>query len=144
VVPLYTVAVAHTLAGNEKMRYATKEKWSFYKKESAMSQVVHGSDDKFEEMVINSDVPVLVDFWAPWCGPCLVVGPILEQMAETYAGRVKVVKMNVDEETRIAGSMGVSSIPTIVLYQGGEPRKILVGARPKAEFERLLDAILAE
>jgi thioredoxin 1 len=108
-----------------------------------MSQVVHGSDDKFEEMVINSDVPVLVDFWAPWCGPCLAVGPILEQVAEAYAGRAKVVKMNVDEEQRMAGTMGVSSIPTIVLYQGGEPKKILVGARPKAEFERLLDEILA-
>jgi thioredoxin 1 len=109
-----------------------------------MSQVVHGSDDKFEEMVINSDVPVLVDFWAPWCPPCRAVGPILEQVAEAYAGRAKVVKINVDEEKRIAGSMGVSSIPTIVLYQGGEPKKILVGARPKAEIERVLDEILAE
>jgi thioredoxin 1 len=64
-----------------------------------MSNVEHGTDATFEEMVLKSDVPVIVDFWAPWCGPCRAVGPILEQIAETYAGRAKVVKINVDEET---------------------------------------------
>jgi thioredoxin len=107
-----------------------------------MSQVEHGTDDTFEEKVIESDIPVLVDFWAPWCGPCRAVGPILEQLAEEYAERIKVVKINVDEDKKVAGSMGVSSIPTIVLYHGGEPRKILIGARPKAEFKNLLDEIL--
>jgi thioredoxin 1 len=106
-----------------------------------MSNVEHGTDATFEEMVLKSDVPVLVDFWAPWCGPCRAVGPILEELAKTYEGRAKVVKINVDEETQVAGSMGVRSIPTIVLYHGGEPKKVMVGARPKEEFVKLLDGL---
>ena len=108
-----------------------------------MSNVEHGTDAKFEEMVINSDVPVLVDFWAPWCGPCRAVGPILEQLAEEYAGRAKVVKINVDDESQVAGSMGVRSIPTLVLYSGGEPKKTLIGARPKEELVSLLNEVLS-
>ena len=108
-----------------------------------MSNVEHGTDATFEELVIKSDVPVIVDFWAPWCGPCRAVGPVLEQVAESYDGRAKVVKINVDEETQVAGSMGVRSIPTIVVYHKGEPKKVLVGARPKEEFTKLLDEILA-
>ena len=108
-----------------------------------MSNVEHGTDATFEEMVLKSDVPVIVDFWAPWCGPCRAVGPILEQIAETYAGRAKVVKINVDEETQVAGSMGVRSIPTIVFYAGGETKKTVVGARPKEEFVKVLDEILS-
>ena len=107
-------------------------------------KVEHGNDEKFEEMVVDSDVPVLVDFWAPWCGPCRVVGPVLEQIADEYAGRVKVVKINVDEEKNIAGSMGISSIPTIILFSGGEPKKTLIGARPKAELTALLDEALSQ
>ena len=108
-----------------------------------MSNVEHGTDATFEEMVVKSDMPVIVDFWAPWCGPCRAVGPVLEQIAEAYDGRAKVVKINVDEETQVAGSMGVRSIPTIVLYAGGEIKKILVGARPKEEFVKLLDDLLS-
>ena len=108
-----------------------------------MSNVEHGTDATFEEMVVKSDVPVLVDFWAPWCGPCRAVGPVLEEISKNYDGRVKVVKINVDEESRISGSMGVRSIPTIVLYSGGEVKKVLVGARPKEEFIKLLDDVLS-
>jgi len=108
-----------------------------------MSNVEHGTDATFDELVVKSDVPVLVDFWAPWCGPCRAVGPVLEEVAETYAGRAKVVKINVDEENQIAGSMGVRSIPTIVLYSGGEAKKVMVGARPKEEFTKLLDELLS-
>ena len=103
-----------------------------------MSNVEHGTDATFEELVMKSDVPVLVDFWAPWCGPCRVVGPVLEEVAKMYEGRVKVVKINVDDENQVAGAMGVRSIPTIVLYSGGEAKKVLVGARPKEEFIKLL------
>jgi len=108
-----------------------------------MSNVEHGTDATFEELVLKSDVPVIVDFWAPWCGPCRAVGPVLEQIAEQYDGRAKVVKVNVDEETQVAGAMGVRSIPTIVVYAGGEPKKTLVGARPKEEFVKLLDELLS-
>lgn len=109
-----------------------------------MSNVEHGTDAAFEEMVVKSDLPVIVDFWAPWCGPCRAVGPVLEQVADAYAGRAKVVKVNVDEETAVAGSMGVRSIPTIVFFHKGKPHKVVVGARPKEEFTKILDEILDE
>ncbi len=109
-----------------------------------MSNVEYGTDATFEEMVLKSDVPVIVDFWAPWCGPCRAVGPVLEQVADEYAGRAKIVKINVDEETQVAGSMGVRSIPTIVAYSNGEPKKTWVGVRPKEEFVKLLEELLSD
>ena len=104
-----------------------------------MSSVQHIKDSNFQEQVTNSDVPVLVDFWAPWCAPCRMVGPVLEQIANEYEGRAKVVKVNVDEEQQIAGSLGVRSIPTIALFQDGKVKDTVIGARPKEDFQRLLD-----
>lgn len=104
-----------------------------------MSNVSHVTDSSFEDQVKNSDVPVLVDFWAPWCAPCRMVGPVLEQIANEYQGKAKVVKVNVDEEQMIAGSLGVRSIPTIALFQGGKVKDTLIGARPKEDFANLLD-----
>ena len=103
------------------------------------SIVKHITDDDFNQQVKKSNVPVLVDFWAPWCAPCRMVGPVLEQIATEYQGRAKVVKVNVDEEQQIASSLGIRSIPTIALYQGGKLRDKLVGARPKEDFKRALD-----
>jgi thioredoxin 1 len=107
------------------------------------THVEHGTDENFEELVAKSDVPVLVDFWAPWCGPCRTVGPVLEELAGEYAGRAKVVKINVDEQKEVAGAMGVRSIPTIALFQKGEVKDVLVGARPKADFTAVLEKVLA-
>ncbi|MBN2719233.1 MAG: thioredoxin [Deltaproteobacteria bacterium] len=104
-----------------------------------MSNVKHITDADFETHVAQSDVPVLVDFWAPWCAPCRMVGPVLEQIAKEYEGRAKVVKVNVDEEQRVAGTLGVRSIPTIALFQNGKVRDTLIGARPKEDFQSLLD-----
>ncbi len=107
------------------------------------THVEQGTDANFEELVAKSDVPVLVDFWAPWCGPCRTVGPVLEEVADEYAGRAKVVKINVDEQKEVAGAMGVRSIPTIALFHGGEVKNLLVGARPKADFAAALNKILS-
>ncbi|MCP4674393.1 MAG: thioredoxin [Deltaproteobacteria bacterium] len=104
--------------------------------------VVKATDADFEETVVRSDVPVLVDFWASWCQPCLRVGPIIEEIADEYAGRAKVVKVNVDESNRVAGSMGIRSIPTIALFHGGEAKELLVGVRSKADYTALLDKAL--
>ena len=104
-----------------------------------MSSVQHIKDSNFQEQVTNSDVPVLVDFWAPWCAPCRMVAPVLEQIASEYEGRAKVVKVNVDEQQQVAGSLGVRSIPTIALFHKGKVKDTLIGARPKEEFQRVLD-----
>jgi thioredoxin 1 len=109
-----------------------------------MSLVQKGSDQNFKELVVNSEVPVLVDFWAPWCGPCRMVGPVLEQIATDYKDKVKIVKVNVDEEQGIASSMGIRSIPTIALFNKGEVKEVLIGARPKSDFEALLNKVVAD
>ena len=94
--------------------------------------------ENFENEVMKSDIPALIDFWAPWCGPCRMMGPIIEQLAEEYEGKAKVGKVNVDEEGELSQAFGVMSIPTIVLIKDGKVVKQAVGARPKAEVEAML------
>ena len=94
--------------------------------------------ENFENEVMKSDIPVLIDFWAPWCGPCRMMGPIMEQLAEEYEGKAKVGKVNVDEEGELSQAFGVMSIPTIVLVKDGKVVRQAVGARPKAEVEAML------
>ena len=89
------------------------------------------TDDNFELEVMNSDKPVLVDFWAPWCGPCRAVAPILEEIARDHGDKLEIVKLNTDENPAVTGKLGITSIPTMHLYKGGEIVKTIVGAMPK-------------
>jgi thioredoxin 1 len=94
------------------------------------------TDAQFDAEVLKSDVPVIVDFWAPWCGPCKIIGPRLEELAKEHDGKVKVVKLNVDEEREWAGKFGVMSIPTLMLFKEGQAAGQIVGAVPKEEIVR--------
>ena len=95
--------------------------------------------ENFETEVLSSELPVLVDFWADWCGPCRMVAPILEEMARDLEGKIKVGKVNVDEQGELAAMFGVSSIPTRIVFKDGKAVKGAVGARPRAQIEALLE-----
>ena len=101
--------------------------------------VVNVTDVSFETDVLQSGVPVLVDFCASWCGPCKMVGPIVEELADDFAGKVKVCKLNVDENTKTAQAYGVMSIPTLILFKNGKEVDRVVGFRPKADLAELLE-----
>lgn len=98
--------------------------------------------DNFDDEVLKSDKPVLVDFWAVWCGPCRIVSPIIDELAADYAGKIKVGKVNVDEQRSIAERYRIMSIPTIYLFKDGQPVDKIIGARPKADFERFIQQAL--
>lgn len=92
--------------------------------------------ESFEANVLGTESPVIVDFWAPWCGPCKMVGPVLEKLANDHDGKVKVAKVNVDENQELAARYGVMSIPTVILFEGGKVKQQLVGARGQKDYER--------
>jgi thioredoxin 1 len=97
------------------------------------------SDDTFEADVLQSSLPVLIDFWAPWCGPCRTVGPMLEEIAGEYPDRIKILKLNVDDNQKTAADYEVLSIPTLMLFESGEAKKRLIGALPKKKLLQEID-----
>jgi len=99
----------------------------------------HVSDGKFEEEVLKSDLPVLVDFWAPWCRPCLAIAPAVEELAREYSGRIRVGKMNVDDNPQTPSTFGIRGIPTLILFKGGKVVNQVVGAVPKTRLKSVIE-----
>lgn len=104
--------------------------------------IVQVSDANFESEVLKSTVPVLIDFWAPWCGPCRAIAPIVDQLADEYAGKLKIVKMNVDDNPRTPANYGVRGIPNLILFKDGQVQQQIVGAVPKAHLVKAISTVV--
>ncbi|OGH37593.1 MAG: thioredoxin [Candidatus Levybacteria bacterium RIFCSPLOWO2_01_FULL_38_21] len=100
------------------------------------------TDQNFQDEVIKSDTPALVDFWAPWCAPCRIVSPIIEELAKEYEGKLKVGKVNVDENPNSASRFGIMSIPSILIFRNGEPVKTMIGAQSKENYKKTIQEVL--
>ena len=107
-----------------------------------MNNSISLTDDNFEKEVNSSGVPILVDFWANWCGPCLVISPIIEEIAQEYPGKIKVAKLNVDENPRATSRHGIRSIPTLIIFKDGKPVDKIVGAFPKSHIAKAIEGVL--
>ncbi|MGQ0794082.1 MAG: thioredoxin [Deltaproteobacteria bacterium] len=104
----------------------------------ASAEIIEIQDSTFEAEVLKSETPVLVDFWAPWCGPCRALAPVVDEIATSYSGRVKVGKVNVDQNQQITTKFGIRSIPTLIVFKDGKAQHQVVGAVPKSEIEKLI------
>ena len=108
-----------------------------------MSEPTVLTDDNFSTEVLNADLPVLVDFWATWCGPCRVIAPVVQELSREYEGRAKVGKLDVDEAQKTAAEFGIRSIPTLLIFKGGKVADQIIGAVPKGQIVEKLEAALA-
>ena len=107
-----------------------------------MSDLLQVTDDNFDAEIMNSELPAMVDFWAEWCGPCRMVGPVVEELANEYQGKIKVAKMDVDKNRQTPARFGIRNIPTLILFKGGEVANTIVGAHPKSSIEDELKKLL--
>ena len=108
-----------------------------------MADVTSVSDDSFDNEVLQSTTPVLIDFWAPWCAPCRAISPMVEDLAREYAGKLKVVKINVDDNPRTPTRYGVRSIPNLIVFQGGQVKEQIIGAVPKPQLIKAISNVVA-
>lgn len=115
---------------------------SFNRRSFKMSEPIHVTDATFKEEVLDSDIPVVVDFWAEWCMPCKAIAPVIEELAEEYEGRVKVTKVDVDNNQEVAGSLGIRSIPMLFFFKDGERVDQIIGAVPKQKITEKLESML--
>ncbi|MBC8176980.1 MAG: thioredoxin [Deltaproteobacteria bacterium] len=107
-----------------------------------MADLLHVTDGNFDEEIVKADIPAMVDFWAEWCGPCKIVGPTVEALAKEYEGKIKIAKMNVDENRETPAKFGIRNIPTLILFKDGEVAQTIVGAQPKSHLEEELKKLL--
>jgi thioredoxin 1 len=107
-----------------------------------MADLLHVSDANFEDEIVKAELPAMVDFWAEWCGPCKMVGPTVEALAKEYEGKIKIAKMDVDENRQTPARFGIRSIPTLILFKEGKVAQTLVGALPKGDTEKELKKLL--
>ncbi len=109
-----------------------------------MSEPIALTDDNFSVEVLSAEIPVLVDFWAAWCGPCRMVAPIVEELANEYSGRAKICKLDVDDAQKTAGEYGIRSIPTLLIFKEGKVADQVIGAVPKSQITGKLDAVISD
>lgn len=107
-----------------------------------MADLLQITDSNFDEEIINSDMPSMVDFWAEWCGPCKMLGPAVKELAEEYKGKIKIAQMDVDKNRQIPAKFGIRSIPTLIFFKGGEVTDTIVGAYPKSHIDEVLKKLL--
>ena len=107
-------------------------------------KIINVDQDSFQKAVLDSQKPVLVDFWAPWCGPCRAVAPVIEELTKDYEGKIEFAKVNVDEAPFVASKYGIMSIPTIMVFKDGKPLQQAIGYQPKDQLKKLLDGALAQ
>ena len=107
-----------------------------------MSDLLQVTDENFDEEIINSDLPTMVDFWAEWCGPCKMVAPVVEDLAKEYEGKIKIAQMNVDQNRRTPARFGIRNIPTLILFKGGQVAQTIIGAHPRSHIDAELKKLL--
>jgi len=107
-----------------------------------MGDILEVTDDSFDAEIMNGELPAMVDFWAEWCGPCKMVGPVVEELASAYKGKIKIAKMDVDKNRKTPAKFGIRNIPTLILFKGGEVVNTIIGAQPKKSLEEELKKLL--